>query len=488
MDTIPRPQKPARPFRVFISYAREDLTYLDALTNHLKPLKDAGWLEPWTDQALVPGEQWEPTLLTKLAEADVILLLDSPDFAASEFIQRVELPTALARRQAGKVELVRVRVRPVYRPADDPLQAFQFLPRDGKAVSDAEERLQDGVWLKIARELHKLLEGMARREQQVEPTVAAPAQHGEAGPTQLGASSPAPGPKRTVLSRWLPWLGGALLLLLVGLALLRWRQTVLELDTTPQAMLQEPKSPCSAADRKTLQAIPPLPLTLIWLEERDDPDFSEVLEAPARLRGYLKRLGAELGRQGVKAIALDLYFSASEGKSDLEEFLGAAHRNTPRIPVMAVRPQKDSVVPECGQSTAPACFDALADAGLIAGDLVPGQPVEALEPCIHGTAAPSRVVGQWLKQYPMTGGGELRTESSCTSESILCVEAQLLESPPWQEVSSGDYLKNPLPVGIVLIGIQSDADTFPLKTLEGSEKATFGVRLHALGAALYAMR
>jgi hypothetical protein len=124
-------QKPAS---VFFSYAREDEELFRKLRDHLGGLRAGGYIKDWSDGQIVPGHEWEPEIMRRLDDADIILLLITSGFLGSEFINKIELVRALERHRCGDVIVIPV----VLKPADwqsTALQGLQALPKDGKAVT-----------------------------------------------------------------------------------------------------------------------------------------------------------------------------------------------------------------------------------------------------------------------------------------------------------------------------------------------------------------
>src|SRR5438105_15028474 len=80
-----------KPFNVFISYSHDDIALRKELDKHLRTLKDAKIINIWTDSDIMPGTEWETQILDNLKNAQIILLLVSSDFLASEFCQSVEM-------------------------------------------------------------------------------------------------------------------------------------------------------------------------------------------------------------------------------------------------------------------------------------------------------------------------------------------------------------------------------------------------------------
>lgn len=147
--------RPARPVRVFVSYSSADRTHLKKLRTHLSLLEQQGWIVPWTDQAFTAGDTWEPILLEKLRNAELVLLLVSADFIASPYIQSVEMVEILNRHARGEVRVVPILVRPCDL-AKSPLERLQVLPLDRKPVTKWSDA--DSAWMSVVEALRKLLE------------------------------------------------------------------------------------------------------------------------------------------------------------------------------------------------------------------------------------------------------------------------------------------------------------------------------------------
>jgi adenylate kinase family enzyme len=129
-----QPQATDSPLRVFYSYAREDEEYLRNLEKHLKSLEKTRVIEPWFDQQLSPGADWSREINARLQSADLILLLISPDFMASDYIYQKELQIAVRRHELGEVRVVPIILRPVDWKAG-PFADIQALPPKGLPVT-----------------------------------------------------------------------------------------------------------------------------------------------------------------------------------------------------------------------------------------------------------------------------------------------------------------------------------------------------------------
>jgi hypothetical protein len=88
--------------RIFISYSRKDRDHLDRLLTHLAPMQSEGLIEPWTDLAIEPGDDWDRQIGSELELANIVLLLVSANLLASKYINAIELKRALEREKRAK--------------------------------------------------------------------------------------------------------------------------------------------------------------------------------------------------------------------------------------------------------------------------------------------------------------------------------------------------------------------------------------------------
>lgn len=101
----------AQPLQIFISYAHEDEPYKEELVKRLSILERAGLAALWDDRQIRPAKDWEPQLVRRLEEADLVVLLVSPDYLASHYCYQVECMQALQREASGSIRMAPVLVR-----------------------------------------------------------------------------------------------------------------------------------------------------------------------------------------------------------------------------------------------------------------------------------------------------------------------------------------------------------------------------------------
>jgi len=145
------------PVKIFISYAHEDETYKDELITHLVPLERENLIDSWNDRELVPGDDWDDEIKGALATAQIVLLLVSPDFIASDYIHKVEIAGAVDRHKKGEVVIAPVIVRTIDWNAFS-LGRFQALPKGGKPISRWADK--DEAWVSVTKGLRTLIRGI----------------------------------------------------------------------------------------------------------------------------------------------------------------------------------------------------------------------------------------------------------------------------------------------------------------------------------------
>ena len=139
---------------LFFAYSRQDEALRDELEVHLATLKRQGLIEAWHDRRIGAGEDWEERISEHLEAADVILLLISPDFIASDYCYGVELKRALERHQEGSARVIPVILRPCAWQ-DLPFGGLQATPQDGRPVTTFPNR--DEALLQVTQAVKKAL-------------------------------------------------------------------------------------------------------------------------------------------------------------------------------------------------------------------------------------------------------------------------------------------------------------------------------------------
>jgi hypothetical protein len=145
--------------RIFVSYSHRDRTFVEELSAHLRLLQRQGLVEVWTDSEITAGQEWSEAIDNQLNSADIILLMVSSNFLASEFCWGVEMSRALERHAAGSAVVIPVLLRPCLWD-DAPFAKLQAVPRDAKPISM--HRNTDEAWVDVALEIRTAVERVGR--------------------------------------------------------------------------------------------------------------------------------------------------------------------------------------------------------------------------------------------------------------------------------------------------------------------------------------
>ncbi|MFN0176460.1 MAG: toll/interleukin-1 receptor domain-containing protein [Saprospiraceae bacterium] len=153
------------PVKIFVVYAHEDKSVRDKLLRQLRPLADSGELALWSDHEIKPGEVWEDEIRLRLTQSEIILLIVSDDFFASDYIRQVELHTALDLHDRGATQLLPVIARHCGWADLPTLSRLQVLPPEGRPVLSKEWDSPDEPYLKIYEGVKATVRDVQRRKQ-----------------------------------------------------------------------------------------------------------------------------------------------------------------------------------------------------------------------------------------------------------------------------------------------------------------------------------
>lgn len=93
------------------SYSHADEALRNELEKHLSPLKRMGKISTWHDRRIIPGQVFEHQIDQYFSEADIVLLLISSDFIASDYCYQVEMVNAMERHRRGDAVVIPVILR-----------------------------------------------------------------------------------------------------------------------------------------------------------------------------------------------------------------------------------------------------------------------------------------------------------------------------------------------------------------------------------------
>ena len=119
---------------VFFSYSHRDETWRDELEVHLAALKRQGIISTWHDRRIIAGTELDPMINKKIVEADIILLLISPYFLASDYCYEREMEIAMQRHENQEAVVIPIIIHPCdWR--ETPFGKLMACPQDGQPIS-----------------------------------------------------------------------------------------------------------------------------------------------------------------------------------------------------------------------------------------------------------------------------------------------------------------------------------------------------------------
>lgn len=147
----------ASPITVFYSYSSADESFRRKLEEHLSVLKRGGFIDTWSFRQIEAGEDWKKGIDAKLNASDMILLLVSSNFLASDYCWDIEMKRALERDEAGEAVVVPIILRDCDWHAA-PFAKLQALPEGAKPIT--RWRPHDRAWANVVAALRKRLDSM----------------------------------------------------------------------------------------------------------------------------------------------------------------------------------------------------------------------------------------------------------------------------------------------------------------------------------------
>ena len=164
--------------KVFFSYSHKDEALRDELATHLSMMKRQGVIEAWHDREISAGSEWANAINDNLEVADIILLLVSANFLASDYCYDKEMTRAMERHETREARVIPI----ILKPTDwngAPFGKLQALPKNAKPVTTWQD--QDEAFLNIAQGIRRVVEEIAKSK---------PSSSNASGTTTPATSSP----------------------------------------------------------------------------------------------------------------------------------------------------------------------------------------------------------------------------------------------------------------------------------------------------------
>jgi serine/threonine protein kinase len=159
-DALEKAAIPPKNITIFFSYSHVDENRRDELAKRLAHLKWQGLISEWYDREIDAGEEWAEKIDAHLNTADIILLLVSPDFIASDYCYNIEMMKALRRHELGDAIVIPIILRPTFWQ-ETPLGKLQALPKSGKAITTWQN--EDEAFLDVADGIQRVVQRLIKR-------------------------------------------------------------------------------------------------------------------------------------------------------------------------------------------------------------------------------------------------------------------------------------------------------------------------------------
>ena len=141
-----------------------DMDLRDELEKHLSVLLRQDVISSWHDRCISPGDEIHNEIDAHLNAADIILLLVSVDFLASDYCYDIEMARAMERHTDGTARVIPV----ILRPCDwhgVPFGNLMATPPDGKPVVDHSSH--DQGFLEVVKAIRQVVDSQ-RSSTQIE--------------------------------------------------------------------------------------------------------------------------------------------------------------------------------------------------------------------------------------------------------------------------------------------------------------------------------
>jgi hypothetical protein len=146
---------------IFFAYSRVDSKLRERLDIHLSGLKRKNFINTWYDGEITPGTEWDKEIEFALSKADIILLLISADFIASDYCFDVEMKRAISRHEKGDAIIIPVILHPCDW-SDLPFSKIQGLPQNGKAVTSDNWENPEYALSEVAKSIKDLVDNLRK--------------------------------------------------------------------------------------------------------------------------------------------------------------------------------------------------------------------------------------------------------------------------------------------------------------------------------------
>ncbi len=132
---MPNEHTHSSPIRIFIAYSKHDKSFLDELLKHFFPAIRNKTIAVFYDGVIEAGKEWDKAIKDNLHNSDIILLLVSANFIATDYCYDEEMTAAIALHEQDKAQVIPIMLSP-FDFEDMPFAKLNFLPEKAKPISN----------------------------------------------------------------------------------------------------------------------------------------------------------------------------------------------------------------------------------------------------------------------------------------------------------------------------------------------------------------
>jgi hypothetical protein len=142
--------------KIFISYAHDDKSMMDQLSNYLNIVK-INHIDVWFDQKIRTGDDWSAEIQNAIATAHLTICLVSNSYLGSTFVQKREFPAIQTRQKEGMI-LFPIIIKDCLWKAIPWFKNIQVFPEDGTPLEDLSEKEQNKKFMELVQQIFNLFE------------------------------------------------------------------------------------------------------------------------------------------------------------------------------------------------------------------------------------------------------------------------------------------------------------------------------------------
>ena len=143
--------------KVFISYSHKDESQREELEKQLKVLERRDLISTWYYRNIDAGEEWRTNIDANLESAQIILLLISANFMASDYCHDVEMQRAMQKHESGEARVIPVLLSHVDWK-DSPFAKLQMLPSNARPITSEKWASSDVAFFDVEQGIKRVIE------------------------------------------------------------------------------------------------------------------------------------------------------------------------------------------------------------------------------------------------------------------------------------------------------------------------------------------